>query len=362
MTPRPRKRGNRDLPPNLYATRTNYEYVHPVNKTRHGMGSDRNVAIKRAKILNAKLIPDDTVIAKVMGAKSVSDVIQRFRDEYLPEKEYAPRTAKEMEYRLNRYDKEFGSMAWSALTLSRLADWLKPMSGESHRINRWQWIEIYRFARATGLAQHNIAEMTLPKKAAKRVRKRWTLAQFEATREQAEPWLQIAMDLALITLQRREDLVNMRFDQVQDNRIFLTQGKTGKRLAIGVSNTLAEILARSRAQRQVCPYIISRKPKRDVRSGKKHPFQITPGFFSKAIAEARDKTDCFEKYGDGERPTLHEIRSLGAHLYRESGFEEKYIQALLGHENIKMTEHYLDGHKVIYDEVEADLTLPMAGK
>lgn len=44
-------------------------------------------------------------------------------------------------------------------------------------------------------------------------------------------------------------------------------------------------------------------------------------------------------------PTLHEIRSLGASLYREAGWPEGQVQLLLGHSDIQMTRHYLEGHE-----------------
>lgn len=363
MTPRPRKRGNRDMPANLYATSTGYEYRHPITGKRHGIGSDRQKAVAAAKILNQKLMPEDDLVARVMGGQTVAGMVQRFREEYLPDRKHSNRTRSEVEYRLKRYERELGNLSWPALTLERLSDWLKPLTREAYRKHRAQWIEIYRFACSVGLADQNIAELTLAKGPSERKRKRWTLEQFESAREKAEPWLEIAMDLALATLQRREDLVNMRWEDIQNGRLLVTQHKTGKRLAIKIGGRLNEILSAARSQGLICPFIIARKPDRRRRSaGKAHLFQVTPSYLSKAVATARDAaknkgadTGPFDGYTEGERPTLHEFRSLGAHLYREAGYPEEYIQALLGHSDTKMTTHYLDGHKVEYDEVSADL-------
>ena len=63
----------------------------------------------------------------------------------------------------------------------------------------------------------------------------------------------------------------------------------------------------------------------------------------------------------GERPTFHELRALGAWLYEQQGFPQEYIQALMGHADVKMTEHYQAGHEpdsVVYQVVRADLALP----
>lgn len=371
MTPRPRKRGNKDLPKNLYSYATGYVYKHPQTGKRHGMGADRNRAIAAANILNQKLETSSDLVSRVIGGKTLTEVLERFRAEYLPDRQYSERTASEVEYRLKRYDREMGGRSWESITLQFLSNWLKPLTREAYRKHRAQWIEIYRFACSVGLAENNIAEVTLGKAPAERVRKRWTLEQYQATRKQAEPWLRIAMDLALISLQRREDLVNMRHDDIKNGRLLVTQSKTDKRLAIKLGPALSGVIQQSKSQGILCPYIIARKPIRDKRGadgkplGKDHAFKLTPNMLTKAVAKARDKavdedgeTLLFADYGAGERPTLHELRSLGAHLYREKGYDEEYIQALLGHATAKMTAVYLDGHKEVeYDEVSADLAL-----
>ncbi|MEH6814187.1 MAG: hypothetical protein V7677_16760 [Motiliproteus sp.] len=55
-----------------------------------------------------------------------------------------------------------------------------------------------------------------------------------------------------------------------------------------------------------------------------------------------------------QRPTFHEIRALGAHLYKEQGIDP---QALLGHTDAKMTDHYLDGHGTQWTRVRANLVV-----
>jgi integrase len=75
-----------------------------------------------------------------------------------------------------------------------------------------------------------------------------------------------------------------------------------------------------------------------------HPFQVNADYLTKAVAKVIDASGAFNGYAEEEKPSLHELRSFGAHLYEEAGYPKKYIQALLGHANAKMTEHYLDGH------------------
>lgn len=60
----------------------------------------------------------------------------------------------------------------------------------------------------------------------------------------------------------------------------------------------------------------------------------------------------------GERPTFHEIRALGAWLYEQQGFEQEYIQSLMGHADVKPTENFQAGHgddEEVYMKAKADL-------
>jgi integrase len=74
----------------------------------------------------------------------------------------------------------------------------------------------------------------------------------------ASPRLQITMDLALITGQRQGDLLTLKWASVKDfgrlqdgsedprNGISFRQGKTGKKLLVGLSDALRDVLARAR--------------------------------------------------------------------------------------------------------------------
>ncbi|WP_313422774.1 hypothetical protein [Stenotrophomonas rhizophila] len=42
----------------------------------------------------------------------------------------------------------------------------------------------------------------------------------------------------------------------------------------------------------------------------------------------------------------------------ESGWQIEQVQALMGHSSAAMTEHYLDGHDVPWNEVHAGSVLP----
>ena len=70
-------------------------------------------------------------------------------------------------------------------------------------------------------------------------RQRLCLELWKATYEEAKyPWLKRAMELALLTGQRREDIVSFQFKDEVEGFLQVVQSKTGARLRISTSVTL----------------------------------------------------------------------------------------------------------------------------
>ncbi|WP_414703761.1 tyrosine-type recombinase/integrase [Pseudomonas sp. TCU-HL1] len=113
----------------------------------------------------------------------------------------------------------------------------------------------------------------------------------------------------------------------------------------------------------MCPYLIHYSPKarkREQLDAKRHWNAVTEDYLTKAFTKARNESKAYETMPKAERPTFHEIRALGAWLYEQQGYPQEYIQALMGHADVKMTEHYQAGHEekgVQYQRVGADLKL-----
>src|SRR6202012_5852660 len=77
--------------------------------------------------------------------------------------------------------------------------------------------------------------------------------EFHAVRGIAPPAVQIGMDLALLTGQRQGDLLDLMWDQVEDDHIRLTQSKTGKALGIRITPALVDVLTRARQRAPMWP-------------------------------------------------------------------------------------------------------------
>ena len=64
-----------------------------------------------------------------------------------------------------------------------------------------------------------------------------------------------------------------------------------------------------------------------------------------------------------QRPTFHEIRGLGARLYRASGVAEDAIQALMTHSNRRTTQIYLErGVAALTDEDYHPVTATLSAR
>lgn len=219
---------------------------------------------------------------------------------------------------------------------------------------------MFAWAVAEGLRDDNPVEGTLTRVEVVR-RQRLTLATWRRIRNAAEPWFRNALDLALQTLQRREDLVAMRFDQVEDGRLLVRQQKveghgTGN-IRIRVSRELGALIEDCRDD-LLSPYMIHRKPKRRRREyldRKEHWTQVQPEMLTREFKRLRDQCGLYKDLAAGQRPSFHEVRALGADLYREAGWPEDAIQRLLGHSSKKMTDTYLDRHRERW--VDADCGL-----
>ncbi|EAT4309210.1 integrase [Salmonella enterica] len=173
-------------------------------------------------------------------------------------------------------------------------------------------------------------------------RERLQLETYNATRAAAEhmpAWFPLAMDLALVTGQRREDIVNMKFSDVFDNRLYVTQIKTGMKIAIPLSLTLratglrlGTVIDRCRLVSRT-DFMISAGIRKNSPTGNIHPDGLTKTFVKARKASGVNFSN--------NPPTFHEIRSLAGRLYKnEHG--EVFTQKLLGHTSANTTKLYLD--------------------
>jgi Integrase len=270
----------------------------------------------------------------------------------LDRRELKPNTMKVRRNQISTIKTEFGDFPLTSITTKEIASFLesyilcdkKSMASGLRSV----LMDIFREAIVEGHVERNPAEPTRTP-APKVKRERLLLEQFAVIREAAmdhSEWAPNACDLALVTGQRREDISLLRFSDVRDGRLFVTQEKTGHKLAIPLSLRLdaadlllQDVIDRCRINNPSDFMIYS-----PVRRGGRKPGPLTPDGLTQAFAENRDSSGL--KFGPNP-PSFHEIRSLASRLY-EKEYGEEFAQRLLGHKNLTMTKKYLDARGAEY--------------
>ena len=158
-------------------------------------------------------------------------------------------------------------------------------------------------------------------------------------KENSPPWVYRMIRLALVTGQRRSDLVKMKFSDVWAHEdggkeyLHIVQAKTGARVAIPIDLRLDSVGLSVREVIEDC--------RGYAKPGDGHLLRKTTGkppcpeSMSWRFEQAREAVLPAEPEGVGP-PSLHECRSLAAREYRD----KIKTQGLLGHSKASMTDQY----------------------
>lgn len=366
MCAAPRRPKNRGLPRNLTTHPKGYRWKHPLTRKYVYLGKDvtRDEAIAAVEALNLQFAPKNRVFDRIVADRSFS--LRRLIELHLETlngdlgRNLAAVTKSNREWEFGKLKRELGDVDAVETNTHTLASYLRRLSSDQTRARyRARFVELFDTAVHEGWRDDNPAR-PLRTISPKSKRQRLTLEAFEAIRDKAPAWLRNAMDLGLQTLQRREDLVRLRWSDIEEDSLRIEQGKTGRRLAIRLSPPLREVLAACR-DNIVSPYVLHRLPEKARPTGMRaverdHHAQVLPEQLTRAFAVAVEAAHIGIEEGR-TRPTFHEIRSLGSALYRRAGWSEEQIQALAGHSDVSMTRHYLDGHELPFQPVDSGLDL-----
>jgi integrase len=329
------------------------------------MGMDKDQAFAAARKLNAVLLVSNDLVAKVAaGAKTVAEAINVLRADDLPHRGWAPKTAAWYEVFLKRIEADLGKRPVHEVSVRDCAEYIRQVteSARSRQTYRLVLGWIFACALQEGWISENPALQTL-KHRAKRKRERLTVEIYRAIHASAPLWLQNAMDLSLLSLQRREDIVSAQFAHVREGvwRVVpqKTENSSQARLEIVLTPDLQAVTDRCRDQ-VVSPYLVHRLPEKQKPRGhqaaaRSHPTQVLPEQLTREFASIRDRLEL----GGDHPPTFHEIRSLGAALLMsEAGWTKQQVQELLAHQELSTTEIYLEDHDLPWTRVTPGLKLP----
>ena len=365
MCAAPRKPANRGLERNLSIhSRGGFRWKNPQTGKVHYFGKaiTQGKANEAARTLNLRFAKASSLVDKVsaLASPTMRKLIERHRVT-LP-KRLAESTTSGRKWELQKLEREMGHLKVSQIRTVHLSAYLDTLASDNLRVRyRARLCELFDTAMAVGMRDDNPARaLRTPKAEVKR--SRLLLPVYLAIYAVAEHWLQCAMDLALQTLQRREDLLQLKWTDIRDGALHVAQGKSGgrRRLAIKIGPELQAVLDRCRGSSN-CPYIIQRAPEKARPHGKRskkreHLWQVMPEQITRAFAIAVERSGIKVDAGK-TRPTFHEIRSLGIAEYHRTGWTEAQVQALAGHVDASMTRHYMDGHEPPWEPVGSGLKI-----
>lgn len=363
---RRRSAKTRGLPANLYERRGYFSWRDPRTSKEYGLGRDKRSAIAQAIEANHEI--DQTRATRRLVDKLISgpdNSVAAFCDLYgsiLTARLEAGKIAR-TSYNGWRQKMQHVRLAWDArridsITTRDVADFLSQWE-DAGKLSmtaaiRSFLLDAFTAAVAKGWCPSN--PVTLTKAPTPEVRRaRLTLETYlkiyAAAVEHHPAWLPRAMELALITGQRREDIALLGPKNLYHDKLWVEQGKTKGRVCIpvelrlkAVGWSLSEIIERCR-DNALSRYFMHHS----AMTGRAKPGdKLCLETLSSSFSAARDQSGLCWREG-ATPPTFHEIRSLAARLYAAQGTD---AQALLGHKSPNMTALYRDARGAEWIEVK----------
>lgn len=320
-----------------------------------------SLAALRGQVPAGLAVPALAAVA-VPAAAAPSRLLGDWLDEHirlLGERGYKPQTMKNRLATLKHVRRLWGDVPIEQLKPARISSDLKGFLPE-HSSTAVRVLselrDVYTEAIANGWIESNPATHVRPPRH-KVLRQRLSFSTWCAMRELAKAspqrWLECLLLLAVVTCQRRADLAKMRFDDIVtiDGQQYLhveQQKEAGKgygaRVEIPLSlrldvigMTLGDVVERCRQAGKPGPTLL-----RKAGGG-----AIEMSSLSTRFAECICAVLAEQDPGNHIRPSLHEVRSLGARLFDEQGVD---VQTLLGHKHREMTEIYVDDRGLSRDQ------------
>lgn len=349
------------LPKYLYVRRGRYVWRNPSTGVEYGLGRDRQAAIAEAESANAYLLGEARTLVNRLGT-APERTLGVLMDSYITEVVAKPNTI----YTLKTLRRAIQPIegAYVGATAEDAADMTAQLrsiqkayiSADKHRMAQKfgsTMVQVFRHAAGMGWTSINPAR-ELPRVTVKVKRSRLTWDDYQriyAEAQKMEPWVCIAMDLALVTLQRRGDVSRMRRDHIKDGYLHVEQEKTGAKIRIPLGLKLNVLgMSLDDIRRRVSNSGIATRwlTHHASANGRAKPgFPVHPQTIARAFAEARDAAGIATE--PGRKPaSFHELRSLGIRLYQAQGYDP---QVLAGHKDAATTAVYRDDRGAEWKEV-----------
>jgi len=363
------------LPPNLYTNKSKgkvyYSYKHPVNKTRHGLGTNKLNAVKAARLMNDKFEQrfeiEKMLVNGMIKMSALCEEYRAFIKQQFSTGALAQSTIENRGYTLDRIKIKLGKAYARDIKTIDITRYLNDMydpktnlgTARARDVHRGHLMLLFEYAIQEGYVDKFNPATPCLKVGKKRVTKRHTIDGWNAIYNAAEPWLKNAMDLAILILQRRSDLCDIKLSDIKDGHIHMIQKKSIKHdsayIKIEVTKELAEVIQKCKSDNVLSPYLIHRVPNKRTKAAMdtgNHRTYITPAYLSRAFKKVRDLVNAYPDYAEDEQPGIHQGKALGSKLYKRRFGESATIMA--GHTSKEMTNYYEEDP----DDIEWKLALP----
>ena len=355
-----------------------YRYRNRETGKRSWVGADLERAVDMARKANL-VLEARRQAAQRSPTPTIAHGVELYLENVACRKPWSPGTRKNNELRLAVIRRELGARMIATTDRVFLEDWLDARCSSGELFNKWRTtlVDLWRYWIARRWVAFNEAEAVMARSTSKKLpenrrkRARLDLKGFWAIHDHpsAELFLRVAMEQSLITLQSRAEVCRIRMnDDYRDGWLYIIRGKVAGEtdeafIRIRITPQLEEIRRLAMSDGIASPLLVRRRPKggwTKKRKTKAHWSEVDPAYLSKAFAAVRDATGLWDGVPPAQRPSFHEIRSLGAREYKRRGYAKAAISALMTHSEESTTDIYLSGGQIEderFIQVEAGLTL-----
>lgn len=351
---------------------TYFLYVFPDGQ-RKSIGSSKNTdeAFAKAVALNghfashrtaanlAKLIEErqPRLIASPSNPK-ITTLVDEFRKHDPKRKKYAATTLVYFDAILDLYGRRWEAKTVKEIETTDISAALNELTDAAYIKHRGALLRLFQFAGHQGYIKTNPVAITMEKDEPEKVRDRFTWEGYQAILNFAgtPDWMRRAMRIGLYSLQRRDDVVKLHKSEnkidLDANTITVLQRKTRNYkvpvwIEIEMGAELRAVVEECLRSDVPCPYLVHYRPaklKATTREAKPHPFAVLPGYLTHEFKKIRDASGAFDHLPGERRPTFHELRAFGIHLYEQAGYSDEYVMALSGHASKATLARYQRDH------------------
>ena len=316
---RPRKH-DRHLPQRMYLRRGAYYFVVPVTGEWRPLGKE----------IAAAFAAYGQLMAGQFRGTTLGDAIDRYRTEVLPLKR-SEQTRKDQAKQLEKLKAVFGDMPPDNVTAQHCYKYLDARASKPVAARHEIALLGHVFAKAIRWGIATVNPVHTLERSSKSKRTRYvTDAEYNAVHALANPRMKIAMDLALLTGQRRGDLLSLTRTQLNDEGIVFKQSKTGAGVLIEWTDELRKVVDRAKALKPQIPgdYLLRK------RNGRPYTARGFSTIWQRLMSKATKPGKGGAPPALAERFTFHDLRAKCASDIK--GLED--AATLLGHASSQTTK------------------------